>query len=124
MPARTRADDTGVAAQLHGAFGRLTLLGSSVLVLAIGGLFGVFSSGIALFVGIVLLMISLRTEEIARPGGSRFRLLPTGVYRINSVSGAASLALALMMGGTTAIRSITPSAAIEILRSNLRASWR
>ena len=102
LPAQPSADGTDLAAEFRRTFGRLALLGSSVLALAIGSVWGVVSSAVALLVGIALLIMLLRTESIVRPMGA-FRLLPTWSYQLNSVSGAASLSLALMMGGSTAI---------------------
>jgi MFS family permease len=104
LPKSAVPDAPGIAAQARAAFGRLVLLGASVLAVAIGGVSGgALSSGVALVIGIALLVTLLQMEQTADAGVTRFRLLPTGAYRAGNVLGAASLALALMMGGSTAI---------------------
>lgn len=86
------------------ALGRLALLGASVLVVAVAGVPGsVLSSAIGLAVGAALLVVLLRIERVAGGDTARFRLLPTGAYRPGSVLGAVSLAMALMVGTTTAV---------------------
>ena len=104
LPRSAERDAPGVAAQARAAFGRLALLGASVLAVAIGGASdGALSRCAGLVIGIALLMSLLQMEQTPDAGVARFRLLPTGAYRAGSVLGAASLALALMMGGSTAI---------------------
>jgi MFS family permease len=104
LPRSAAADGAGVVAQARAACGRLALLGASVLAVAIGGVSGgALSSGIGLVIGIALLVALLQMERTPDAGVTRFRLLPTGAYRTDSVLGAASLSLALMMGGSTAI---------------------
>jgi len=104
LPRSAGADGAGVVAQARAASGRLALLGASVLAVAIGGVSGsALSSGIGLVIGIALLVALLQMERTPEAGVTRFRLLPTGAYRTDSVLGAASLSLALMMGGSTAI---------------------
>ncbi len=114
LPRSTRLDATRVVLQARAAFGRLALLGAAVLAVAIGGVSGgALSSGSGLVIGTALLIALLHIEETPDTGVGRFRLLPTGAYRVGSVLGAASLAMALMMAGTTAIIYL-PYVAIEI----------
>jgi len=104
LPRSAEMDATGVVAQARATIGRLALLGASVIAVAIGGVSGgALSGGLGLVVGVALLMALLRMEQTADAGVVVFRLLPTGAYRAGNVLGAASLALALMMGGSTAI---------------------
>src|SRR5439155_2858003 len=104
LPRSSESGAAGVVVQASAAIGRLALLGASVLAVAIGGVSGgALSGGIGLAIGIALLMALLRMEQTPGAGGARFRLLPTGAYRAGNVLGAATLALALMMGGSTPI---------------------
>src|SRR5713226_10723368 len=104
LPQSTEPDAGGVVVQARTACGRLVLLGSSVLAVAIGGVSGsALWSGVGLVIGTVLLMALLRIEQSSDAGVAPFHLLPTGAYRLRSVLGAVSLAMALMVGTTTAV---------------------
>jgi MFS family permease len=104
LPRSVEAGAPSVVGQARAVIGRLALLGASVLAVAIGGVSGgALSGAIGLVLGIALLVTLLQMEQTPDAGVSRFRLLPTGAYRAGSVLGAASLSLALMMGGSTAI---------------------
>jgi MFS family permease len=114
LPRSAGSDAIGVVLQARAAFGRLALLGGAVLAVAIGGASGgALTSGIGLVIGAALLIALLHIEQTSDAGVGRFRLLPTGAYRVHNVLGAASLAMALMMGGTTAIIYL-PYVAMEI----------
>ena len=100
--------------------GRLALLGASVLAVALGGVTGSpLTSGIGLAIGTVLLVILLRIEQ--RPRAASFRLLPTDAYRPQSVLGAVSLAMALMVATTTAVLSTYPM--WQRKSAGIRPSW-
>jgi MFS family permease len=93
------------------ALRRLSLLGASVLAVALGSISGrAWSGGIGLAAGAALLAILLRAEQDA--SGSSFRLLPTGAYRPRDALGAISLAMALM-GGSTSVVIYLPYVAIK-----------
>jgi len=114
LPRRGEPKPIGTVSRARTAGGRLALLGAAVLAVATGGVSGgALSSGIGLAAGAALLIALLRMEQHPDAGVSRFRLLPTGAYRVDNVLGAASLAMALMMGGTTAIIYL-PYVAMEI----------
>ena len=86
------------------ALGRLTLLGGSVLAVAIGGLSGrALASGLGLAVATILLVVMLRMDDhVARSAGRR-RLLPTGAFNPRAPLGAVSLVMALIGGCTMAV---------------------
>jgi MFS family permease len=84
-------------------FGRLGLLGASVLAVAIAGASGrALMSGFGLVAGTVLLLAMLSIDGAADARAARSRLLPTGAFNPKSALGAVSLAMALMAGSTTA----------------------
>ena len=102
----TRTDETvgRPTAPSSIAAGRLTLLGGSVLAVAIGGLSGrALVSGIGLGVATILLAVMLRMDgRVARLRG-RPRLLPTGAFNPHAPLGAVSLVMALIGGCTMAV---------------------
>jgi MFS family permease len=106
--------DSGGTKHAGTGFGRLALLGAAVLAVAIGGVPGdAVSSGIGLITGTVLLAALLRLEQASDSIIAPFRLLPSGAYRPGNVLGAVSLAMALMVGTTTAVLYL-PYVATEI----------
>jgi MFS family permease len=116
LPRSAEPDAGGVVMRARTAFGRLALLGASVLAVAVGGVPGsALLSGVGLVVGSLLLVILLRIEQAPDGGAVLLRLLPTGAYRPRSVLGAVSLAMALMVGTTTAVLYV-PYVATEIGR--------
>jgi MFS family permease len=102
LPKSVAKDDRGSGLLASVMLGRLSLLGASVLAVAVGGVGGrAIWSGIGLMVGGVLLITLLRMEQAS--GAASFRLMPTGVYRLHNVVGAVSLAMALMAGSIAAV---------------------
>jgi MFS family permease len=105
---RTALARAGAAAGATGpiaaiGFGRLGLLGSAVLAVAVGGASGrALTSGFGLLAGTLLLLAMLAIDGAADPHAGRSRLLPTGAFNPESALGAVSLAMALMAGSTTA----------------------
>ena len=86
------------------ALGRLTLLGGSVLAVAIGGLSGrALDSGIGLALAIILLVVMLRMDNRAAHRAGRRRLLPTGALDPRTPLGVVSLVMALIGGCTIAV---------------------
>jgi MFS family permease len=86
------------------ALGRLTILGGSVLAIAIGGLSGrALDSGIGLAVAFSLVVIMLRMDERAAHRAGHRRLLPTGAFDPRAPLGAVSLVMALIGGCTIAV---------------------
>jgi MFS family permease len=84
--------------------GRLTILGGSVLAVAIGGLSGrALDSGLGLGVAIILLAVMLRMDDRAARSAGRRRLLPTGAFDPRAPLGAVSLVMALIGGCTMAV---------------------
>jgi MFS family permease len=110
LPVTAEPNEGRATTRVASASGRLVLLGSSVLAVAVGGVSGdTVTSGIGLAIGTVLLALLLRIERKA--DASSFRLLPIDAYRPRSVLGA--LSMALMVGTTTAVLYL-PYAATEI----------
>lgn len=96
----TRAGETVRRPSSPIAPGRLTILGSSVLAIAIGGLSGrALDSGVGLAVAIILVVGMLRMDDRA---GHR-RLFPTGAFDPRVPLGAVSLVMALIGGCTMAV---------------------
>jgi len=96
----TRADETVSHPAPPTASGRLSVLGGSVLAIAIGGLSGrALDSGVGLAVAIILLLLMLRMDGRA---GHR-RHLPTGAFDPRAPLGAVSLVMALIGGCTMAV---------------------
>ena len=111
---KSTAPDSGGTKHAGMACGRLALLGAAVLAVAIGGVPGdAVSSGIGLVIGTALLAALLRIEQTSENSVGSFRLLPSGAYRPGNVFGAVSLAMALMVGTTTAVLYL-PYVATEI----------
>ena len=85
------------------AFGRLALLGGSVLAVAIGGLSGrVAISGLGIAVATILLVVALRVDDRASRAGQQ-RLLPTGAFNPRTPLGTVSLVMSLIGGCTLAV---------------------
>jgi MFS family permease len=84
------------------AFGRLVLLATAALIVALGGTSGPALGGGGLVAGLVLLFVMLRIDDTAGRGAGGFQLLPTGAFNPSSTLGAISLAMALMAGSTIA----------------------
>jgi MFS family permease len=85
------------------AFGRLVLLGGSVLAVAIGGLSGdALTSGLGIAAAVTLLVATLRVDDWSARA-RRQRLLPTGAFDPRAPLGAVSLVMALLGGCTLAV---------------------
>ncbi len=102
----TRSGET--ASRAHGpssiAFGRLAVLGGSVLAVAIGGLSGrALISGLGIVVAAVLLGAMMRIDGNAARRPGRRRLLPTGAFDPRTPLGSVSLVMALIGGCTMAV---------------------
>ncbi len=80
------------------AFGRLALLGGSVMAVGIGGLSGdALTSGLGIAAAVILLVTALRVDDrSARARQQRF--LPTGAFDPRTPLGAVSLVMALIGG--------------------------
>lgn len=92
------------SAPLSIAWGRLMLLGGSVLAVAIGGLSGrTLVSGFALAVSIILLVLMLCMDRRAARSAGRRRLLPAGAFNPHAPLGGVSLVMALIGGCTMAV---------------------
>ena len=101
--ARATAEATRAGSAAAIGFGRLGLLGASVLAVAAGGASGrALTSGLGLVGGTLLLLVMLAIDGAAEPHAGRSRLLPSGAFDPRSALGAVSLAMALMSGSTTA----------------------
>jgi MFS family permease len=86
------------------AFGRLALLGGSVLAIAIGGISERAStSALGVVVAAVLLLAMLRVDDSAARRVGRRRLLPTGAFDPRTPLGVVSLVMALIGGCTMAV---------------------
>jgi MFS family permease len=86
------------------AFGRLAILGGSVLAVAIGGLSGHAStSGLGIVAAAILLAVMMRLDGNAARRPGRRRLLPTGAFDPRTPLGSVSLVMALIGGGTMAV---------------------
>ena len=85
------------------AFGRLALLGGSVLAVAIGGLFGdTLTSGLGIAAAVILLVTALRVDDRCARARQQ-RLLTTGAFDPRTPLGAVSLVMALIGGCTLAV---------------------
>lgn len=85
------------------AFGRLALLGGSVLAVAIGGLSGdTLTSGLGIAAAVILLVTALRVDDCSARARQQ-RLLPTGAFDPRTPLGAVSLVMALIGGCTLAV---------------------
>lgn len=101
----TRTGETSSRAAGHSSIapGRLTLLGGSILAIAIGGLSGrALASGAGAAVAVILLVAMLRMDDRAARG-QRQRLLPAGAFNPRATLGAVSLVMALIGGCTMAV---------------------
>lgn len=85
------------------AFGRLALLGGSVLAVAIGGLSGdALTSGLGIAAAVIVLVAALRVDDRSARAGQQ-RLLPTRAFDPRAPLGAVSLVMALIGGCTLAV---------------------
>ena len=85
------------------AFGRLALLGGSVLAIAIGGLSGdTLTSGLGIAAAVILLVTALRVDDRSARARQQ-RLLPAGAFDPRTPLGAVSLVMALIGGCTLAV---------------------
>jgi MFS family permease len=99
---RERRDGAPVSART--ACARLALLAASALAVSVGGVAGdPLSSAVGLVVGAILLFGLLRLEQAPSAVAGAFHLLPSGAYRPDHILGAVSLAMALMIGTTSAV---------------------
>jgi MFS family permease len=112
LPKSSTPERDNIKARAATIAGRLLLLGASVFAVAVGGVSAdPRTSGIGLLIGISLLAVLLRIERGTGP--TSFRLLPSDAYRPGSVLGAVSLAMALMVGTTTAVLYLPYVATME-----------
>jgi MFS family permease len=96
------------------AFGRLGLLGASVLAVAVGGVSGnAATSGLGIAVAGFLLIIMLRVDDRAARRFACRRLLPRGAFDARLPLGAVSLVMALI-GGCTMAAVYLPYVVIQV----------
>jgi MFS family permease len=85
------------------AFGRLALLGGSVLAVAVVGLSGdTLTSGLGIAAAVILLVTALRVDDRSARARQQ-RLLPTGAFDPRNPLGVVSLVMALIGGCTLAV---------------------
>src|SRR5215472_16806751 len=114
LPNGTPPSQDGMAVPARTACARLALLAASALAVSIGGVSGdLLSSGVGFVLGTLLLTSLLHIEQAPSGSADSFRLLPSGAYRPGNLSGAVSLAMALMVGATTAVLYL-PYVATEV----------
>jgi MFS family permease len=102
LPSSVPADSSGVGCTANRTFGRLILLGASIIAVAIGGVGGsMYWSAAGLVIGSALMIVLLRYEETS--GIGQFRLIPSDAYRPQTVLGAVSIVMAIMAGSSTAV---------------------
>jgi len=96
------------------AFGRLALIGGSVLAVAISGVSGrALASGLGIVVATLLLLVMMRVDASGARRFGRRRLLPTGGLDPRSPLGAVSLVMALI-GGCTMAAVYVPYVVVQV----------
>lgn len=96
------------------AFGRLVLLGGSVMAVAIGGVSGhALTSGLGILVGVILLGVMMRVDQGAARRVRQRRLLPAGAFDPRTPLGSVSLVMGLIGGCTMAVVYV-PYVVIEV----------